>query len=70
MLHVRRHGSSAQERHWPNVGLMLSSSVKISYLNFHPHEVVLRYRNQQLHYSNKITYMFLIRVETFANLDV
>ena len=44
---------------------------KLSYLNFHPLEVVSRYRDPQLQVGENYSYLFIIsETKPFANLDV
>ena len=40
----------------------------VIYLNFHPLEVVSRYRDPQLQVAEKFAYLFILD-QTYANLD-
>ena len=43
---------------------------KVIYLNFHPLEVVSRYRDTQLQVAENYWYLCIICHQTFANIDV
>ena len=48
----------------------LTAKLHTCNLNFHPLEVVSRYRDSQLQVGGNCPYLFNLRPKTFANIDV